>query len=170
MLGETVITERPPLSACYGRVGERVRIPLRGSHARRFLHGAINVRSGDVLLPVTEAWTGAEPTHFLNLIRAHRRGRHIVLFEGRAKQHAAPPSLRMAAWCSIEVRLLPRATPELKAMDHLWRHTRQTALSDRPTETIERSAQPAGEHILGVSRRERLRRARAPSANCWLPT
>jgi hypothetical protein len=170
MLDQTIITETPPLSACYGRIGERVRIPISGSHARRILHGAINVRSGDVLLLVTQAWTQVEHQHFLNVIRAHWRGWHIVLFEDRAKQHTAPRSLRMAALCSIEIRLLPRATPELNAMDHLWRHAKQTALSDRPTETIERSAQLACEHILGMSRRERLRQAGVLSGNFWLTT
>ena len=76
----------------------------------------------------------------------------------------------MAALCSIEIRLLPRATPELNAMDRLWRHAKQTALSDRPTETIERSAQLACEHILGMRRRERLRQAGVLSGNFWLTT
>ena len=42
--------------------------------------------------------------------------------------------------CSIAVRLLPKATPELNAMDHLWRHTKRQVLSDRPTITIDQSA------------------------------
>jgi hypothetical protein len=33
--------------------------------------------------------------------------------------------------------LLPRATPELNAMDHLWKHTKGTVLGDRPTESID---------------------------------
>jgi hypothetical protein len=123
MLDETIITETPPIFSCYGRIGERVCVPISGSHARRILHGAINVRSGDVQLLVTEVWTQVEHQHFLNLIRAHWRGWQVVLFEDRAKQHTVPHSLGMAALCSIEVRLLPKATPELNAMDHLWRHT-----------------------------------------------
>jgi hypothetical protein len=35
----------------------------------------------------------------------------------------------------IEVRLLPKATPELNAMDHLWKHTKREALGDRETVT-----------------------------------
>jgi hypothetical protein len=63
-------------------------------------------------------WTQAEHQHFLNLIRGHWRGWNIVLFEDRASQHTAPGSLWMAGACAIEVRLLPRATPELNAMEN----------------------------------------------------
>jgi hypothetical protein len=56
-----------------------------------------------------------------------------VLFEDRATQHKSPGSLAVAAGLGIEVRLLPRATPELNAMDHLWRHTKREALGDRET-------------------------------------
>ena len=170
MLDETIITETPPISSCYGRIGERVRIPISGSHARRILRGAINVWSGDVLLLVTEAWTQVEHQGFLDLIRAHWRGWQIVLLEDRATQHTVPRSRRVAALGSIEIRLLPKATPALNAMDHLWRHTKQTVLSDRPTETIEHSAQQACDYILGMSCRERLRQAGVLSGNFWLTT
>jgi DDE superfamily endonuclease len=119
MLDETIILETPPLYYCYGHIGQQVRIPISGGHARRILHGAINIWTGDVLLLVTHSWTQVEHQHFLNLIRAHWRGWHIVLFEDRAKQHTCPRSFWMAAYCSIQIRLLPRATPELNAMDHL---------------------------------------------------
>ncbi len=43
-------------------------------------------------------------------------------FEDRGTPHTAEESLEVAIELGIEVRLLPRATPELNAMDHLWRH------------------------------------------------
>jgi DDE superfamily endonuclease len=170
MLDETIITETPPLYSCYGRIGAQVGIPITGSHARRILHGALNVTSGDVLLLVTRNWTQVEHQHFLNLIRAHWRGWNLVLFEDRATQHTCPKSRWMACACSIEVRLLPKATPELNAMDHLWRHTKREALGDRPTETIEHSAQQACTYILQMSPRERLRHAGVLSGDFWLTT
>jgi hypothetical protein len=74
----------------------------------------------------------------------------------------------MADACAIELRLLPRATPELNAMDHLWKHTKGTVLADRPTETIERSAQDACDYILSLSPQERLGKAGVLSGNFWL--
>ena len=57
MLDETIVTETPPLYNCYGPIGEQVRVPISGAHAKRVLHGAINIRSGDLALLITEDWT-----------------------------------------------------------------------------------------------------------------
>ena len=168
MLDETIITETPPLYCCYGHIGEQVRIPISGGHARRILHGAINVGTGEVQLLVTGDWTQREHQHFLNMIRAHWRGWNIVLFEDRATQHPCPGSRWMADACAIEYRLLPRATPELNAMDHLWKHTKGAVLGARPTESIERSARAACDYILGLSHEQRLRKAGVLSGHFWL--
>ena len=168
MLDETIITETPPLYACYGHIGEQVGVPISGGHARRILHGAMNIGTGDALLLVTPDWTQVEHQHFLNLIRGHWRGWNIVLFEDRAGQHTCPRSRRMARACGIEIRLLPRATPELNAMDHLWKHTKGAVLGDRPTETIDRSAEAACDYIWSLSPQERLRKGGVLSGDFWL--
>ena len=53
MLDETIVTETPPLYNCYGPIGEQVRVPISGEHAEGVLHGAINIRSGDLALLIT---------------------------------------------------------------------------------------------------------------------
>ena len=120
MLDETIITETPPLYSCYGHIGQQVRVPITGHRAKRILHGAINVRTGDVAALITKAWTQEEHQDFLSVIRSHWRGWNIVLFEDRASQHTAPDSLDWAESLGIEVRLLPKATPELNADFHGW--------------------------------------------------
>jgi DDE superfamily endonuclease len=170
MLDETIVTELPPLYCCYGRIGEQVRVPIRGSRAKRVLHGALNIYSGDTLLFITEGWDQETHQTFLSMVRGHWRGWNIVLFEDRAPQHKAPASRQWAAGLGIEVRLLPKATPELNAMDHLWRHTKREILSDRPPEPIDQSAQEACDYILAMSPQERLRRAGVLSGNFWLRT
>ena len=50
MLDETIVTETPPLYNCYGPIGEQVRVPISGEHAKRVLHGAINIRSSEITL------------------------------------------------------------------------------------------------------------------------
>ena len=62
MPDETIVTETPPLYHCYGPIGEQVRVPIRGEHAKRVLQGAINVRSGDLSLRITEGWTQETPS------------------------------------------------------------------------------------------------------------
>jgi hypothetical protein len=192
MLDETIVTETPPLYCCYGRIGEQVRVPITGNRAKRILHGAINVGSGDVVLLITAVWEQEEHQAFLSMVRGHWRGWNIVLFEDRApqhkapasrewadskssligqkiaKQHKAPASREWAERLGIEVRLLPKATPELNAMDHLWRHTKREILSDRPPGPIDQAAQEACDYILAMSPQERLRRAGVLSGNFWL--
>jgi hypothetical protein len=168
MLDETIITETPPLYNAYGHVGEPGRVPITGNRTKRIPHGAMNVTSGDVALLITEQWTNETHQAFLGMIRSHWRGWNPVLFEDRATQHKSPSSLALAEELGIEVRLLPRATPELNAMDHLWRHTKREVVGNRPTVTIEKSALAACQYIIDLSRRERLRKAGVLSGNFWL--
>jgi hypothetical protein len=168
MLDETIITETPPIYSCYGHIGQQVRVPITGNRAKRILHGAINVATGEVELLITTVWTKETSQGFLSMVRSHWRGWNIVLFEDRASQHTSPDSVEWSEELGIEVRLLPRATPELNAMDHLWRHTKREALGDRETVTIERSALEACRYIIELSPRERLRKAGVLSGTFWL--
>jgi hypothetical protein len=146
MLDETIITETPPLYRCYGPIGEQVRVPITGNRAKRILHGAIN----------------------LAMIRSHWRGWNLVLFEDRASQHKSPESLDYAEQLGIEVRLLPRATPELNAMDHLWRQTKRETVGSRATLTVADSALAACQYLIDLSPRDRLRQAGILSGTSWL--
>jgi DDE superfamily endonuclease len=168
MLDETIITETPPLYSCYGHIGQQVQVPITGNRSKRILHGAINVKSGDVSLLITKEWTQETHQGFLSMIRSHWRGWNIVLFEDRASQHTSPDSLEWAEELGIEVRLLPKATPELNAMDDLWKHTKREALGDRETVTIDESALAACQHIIDLRPRDRLRQAGILSGNFWL--
>jgi len=56
MLAETIITETPLLSSCYGRLGQQVDIPITGNRAKRVLHGALNVHTGAIVLLITDHW------------------------------------------------------------------------------------------------------------------
>jgi transposase len=168
MLDETIVTETPPLYARYGPVGAQAEVPISGSRAKRILHGAINIRSGDVTLLATAEWDAETHQAFLRQIRSHWRGWHIVLFEDRGPAHTAAESRALVRELGIEVRWLPRATPELNAMDHLWKHVKANVLANQPTRSMDQSAEAASQYILGLSRRERLRKAGILSGRFWL--
>lgn len=168
MLDETIITETPPLVACYGYRGEQVEVPVTGQHARRVLHGVINIRSGAVLFLITEVWDQYTHQVFLDMIRLHWSGWDIVLFEDRGSPHTAAASRRHAKTLGIAVRFLPRATPELNAMDHLWRYVKGRILANRATQNIDASADAACQALLAMSRHERLRKAGVLSGHFWL--
>ncbi len=167
MLDETIVTETPPLYCCYGPIGEQVRVPISGSHDKRVLHGAINIRSGDLAMLITEDWTRESHEAFLRLIRAHWRGWNLVLFEDRATQHKAARDWARE-YLKIETRLLPKATPELNTMDHLWRHAKRETLGSRATLSIEASAQAACQYLIDLSPHERLHKGGVLSGHSWL--
>lgn len=168
MLDETILCETPPLYSCYGHIGQQVGVPISGAHPRRIVHGVLNIHSGEVLLLITEEWDQQTHQCFLRMIRSHWRGWRIVLFEDRGAPHTAEESRLLAKQLGIQIRLLPRATPELNAMDQLWRHVKKDALADRPTLSIDQSADAACQYILGLSPKERLRKAGVLSGNFWL--
>ena len=168
MLDEIIICETPPLYSCYGRRGQQVCVPVTGNRRKRILHGVINLATGAVLLLITDEWVQETHQYFLQMIRAYWRGWNIVLFEDRGSPHTAEDSLALAQEIGIEVRFLPRATPELNAMDHLWRSVKGRALADRPTLSIDKSAEAACKYILDMSRGERLRKAGILSGDFWL--
>jgi hypothetical protein len=158
MLDETIITEPPPLYNCYCRKGEQAWVPITGNRAKRILHGAINMESGDVLLLIPEEGVHETHQHFLEMTRSHWRGWNIVLVEDRGTPHKAEDSLEVAAALGIQIRLLPRATPELNAMDHLWRFVKGKAVAARPTPSLEESADTACRYLLEMSRENDFRK------------
>jgi transposase len=168
MLDETIITETPPLYGCYGYRGEQVRVPISGNRAKRIVHGALNIRSGGLLLLITDIWDQFTHQYFLNMIRAHWRGWHIVLFEDRGAPHTADASIDLADDLGLELRFLPIATPELNAMDHLWGHVKREVLANRPMRSIDASADVACRYLLDLSPKKRLKKAGVLSGNFWL--
>jgi hypothetical protein len=168
MLDETIITETPPLYACYGRIGEQVRVPITGNRAKRVLHGALNVWSGEVLLLITHEWVQETHQYFLRMLRTHWRGWHIVLFEDRGSPHTAEDSLELAQELDIELRFLPTATPELNAMDQLWRRVKGRMLASRMTRSIDDSVDRVCRCILDLPLHDRLHQAGVLSGNFWL--
>jgi transposase len=168
MLDETIVTETPPLYSCYGRIGEQVRVPISGNRAKRILHGALKVESGAVLLLITNA--GVQETHqyFRRRLRAPWRGWSIVCFEDRGSPHTAEDTLELASDLAIEVRFLPKATPELNAMDQLWRRVKGATVASRATQSIDASANNVCRYILKMSPHNRLRQAGVLSGKFWL--
>lgn len=168
MLDETIITETPPLYCCYGRAGRQVRVPISGNRAKRVVHGALNILSGEVLLLITDVWDELTHQYFLEMVRSHWRGWNLILFEDRGSPHTAEDSLELARELGFQVRLLPTACPELNAMDHLFRFVKGRGVSNRPTRSIETSALSACRYIYALPRHERLLKAGVLSDDFWL--
>ena len=168
MLDETIITETPPLYCCYGHIGQQVRVPISGNRAKRVVHGAINLLTGEVLLLITDLWNEVTHQYFLQMVRYHWRGWHLTLFEDRGSPHTAEDSLELARALGIQVRFLPTACPELNAMDQLFRFVKGRGVANRPTRSIDTSALAACRYIYALPWYERLSKAGVLSDAFWL--
>lgn len=92
-----------------------------------------------------------------------QRGWHSVLFEDCGSPQRANASLRVAR----ERRVLPKAPPELNAMDHLWRHGKGRGLANRPIQSLDEAAASAYRYRLDRRRQERRRQAGILSGHGW---
>ena len=72
MLDATILSETPPLCCCYGHRGSQVCVPVTGGRATRVLHGAVNVRTGEVLMLITKVWDALTHQHLLEMIRTQK--------------------------------------------------------------------------------------------------
>lgn len=154
MRDETIITETPPRTACSGHRGAQVEVPVTGNHPRRVRHGVRHIRSGAVLFLMTEVWEQQTHQVFLEMRRLHWSGWHLILCEDRGSPHTAATSRQRANALGIAVRSLPRATPELHAMDHLSRYVQGRLLANRATQSIDASADAACQALLAMRRHE----------------
>jgi transposase len=119
-------------------------------------------------LLITHEWVQETHQYFLRMIRTHWRGWHIVLFEDRGSPHTAEDSLELAHELDIELRFLPKATPELNAMDQLWRRVKGPMLATRMTQSIDDSVDRVCRYILALPPHDRLHQAGVLSGNFWL--
>jgi DDE superfamily endonuclease len=167
MLDETFILETPPLRASWARVGVQAEVPITGNHARRVIHGALNIATGQVEFLITEDWTAVAHQAFLRQVR---RAWHIVLFADRGSPHTAMASRALATALGLEVRWLPTATPELDACEGLWRGAKGSGLANRAGQSIDDSADAACRYILDLTPKKRLQLAGVLSGHFWLST
>jgi hypothetical protein len=168
MSDATIITETPPLRAAYAPVGEQAVVPITGNRAKRVVFGALNIHSGHQELLITSHWETSTWQTFLCQMRKSWRGWHIILFIDRGSPHTADDSQELADKLAIEIRWLPVATPELNAMEGLWRNGKDHILANTTNPSIDVSADEICHHILNLTPRQRLQKAGVFSGNFWL--
>ncbi len=120
----TILTETPPLRACWSLVGRQAEVPITGNRDKRVVFGALNPRTGAAWFDESAKWDQDAFQNHLRSIRSRWRGWHLVLFVGRGSPHTAKRSRALAAELGIELRFLPTACPELNPVEGLWRHVK----------------------------------------------
>lgn len=166
-MDETILTERPPLRKAWARGGKQALVPITGNRDKRVLYGALNIKTGSMLLSDAPVWNQDEFQIFLLMIDQLWRGWHIVLFLDRGSPHLADLSLDLAAELHMELRWLPKACPQLNPMDHLWRHLKNEVLPNESIPIDEMVAR-SYDYFSNLTPKEILIKAGVLSLKFWL--
>lgn len=166
----TILTETPPLRACWSPVGEPTEVPVSGSRQKRTLYGTINIASGRRIIEAASRWNGQTWRDHLRSIRRTWRGWRIILFLDRGTPHTAKASREMASEMDIELRWLPTACPELNPIESLWRWLKGAILCNHQSDHFDQTVEQAAEALRELKNKNALSTAGILSKYFWLAT
>jgi hypothetical protein len=166
----SILTETPPLRACWSPVGQQAEVPITGDRGRVVLYGALNPATGAVWFDEAGVWNQWTFQDHLRNLRSRWRGWHIVLFLDRGSPHTAGATRRLAADLGVELRFLPTACPELNPVEGVWRHLKGRVLANEPTPDLRDSLDRVYDEVFEMTPAERLQVAGVLSGEFWLPT
>lgn len=165
---ETDLLLFPPLRASWSLRGHPRQVVLSGRNAKRVLFGSINLRTGHRLSLVRFRQRSEDFRAFLELIHQQYRAWHVVLLLDGDSSHTAAASQTVAEQYHIERIWLPKRSPHLNPMDHLWRHSKGGVLANRQYASIEELAEQTRNDLQGLSPQQALRKAGLQSEDFWL--
>lgn len=134
---ETDLLLFPTLHFVWAKRGEQAKVWLTGRNARRVLFGALNLRTGRLVLLARVQQRAPDFGAFLREVHRRYRGRPIVLVLHEDPSHTARASQRLAATLGITLLWLPKRSPELNPMDHLWQSVKQKVCANHQETNID---------------------------------
>lgn len=165
---ETDLRLFPPLRASWSRRGHPQEVELSGSNVKRVLLGAINIRTGHQLKLIRPSQRGDDFRAFLELVHHHYRAWHVVMLLDEDSSHTAGATQELAADYDIRLTWLPKRSPHLNPVDHLWRHAKGMAAANRQESSIDALLEHVLAYLDSLSPRQTLRKAGLLSPNFWL--
>lgn len=158
----------PPLRAAWARLGEQAHVGITGRNDRRELFGAINIRTGHRIVTIEKRLNQLTFQGFLTEIRRRYRRGEIHLILDKHSAHTAKATERLAERLGIELHPLPTQSPELNAVDHLWRHVKEHTAANRQYETVDDLAESARDWTLGLTNVQALTKSGLLAPDSWL--
>jgi DDE superfamily endonuclease len=131
-LDETDLLLLPPLRAGWARRGQPAPVPISGQNARRTVFGSLNLRTGHMLFLAQKHKRAENFQAFLKLIHSHYRGWPVALLLDENSCHTAQGSLRLAHALGIQLVWLPKRSPHLNPVEHLWRDAKAVVCANLP--------------------------------------
>jgi hypothetical protein len=165
---ETDLRLFPPLRAGWARRGQSAPVPISGANAKRVLFGTINLATGHRLFLPRRRQRGEDFRALLMLARQHYASWDLALLLDEDSSHTAAASRELAADHDIELLWLPKRSPHLNPMDHLWRHGKGIVSANWQYDSIDAHVEAFIGYLQGLSNQEALRKAGILSDDFWL--
>lgn len=165
---ETDLLLFPLLRSGWARRGQPATVLLSGYNARRTIFGALNLRTGHLLLLDQERKRAEEFQEFLDYVRWRYRSQPVALLLDENASHTAEESQSLAEDLDIQLLWLPKRSPHLNPMDHLWGPGKTTACANWQQSSVEVQTLSFIEYYEQLSPTERLNQAGVLSPDFWL--
>jgi transposase len=166
---ETILRLFPPLRAKWAWKGTQPVVRISGANSRRVLFGVINPHTGHRVLMKGCSMRQEEFQAFLHLLHRRYHGRRLCLILDEASCHIAKGTDRLAAELGIDRLYLPKQSPELNPVDHLWRPVKTRIAANRQYKTVDQEVQYVEHFIHDLSPMKTLRLAGILAKDFWLP-
>jgi hypothetical protein len=165
---ETDLRLFPPLRAGWALRGQPAPVPISGGNAKRVVFGTLNILTGHRLFLVRRQQRGPDCQTFFEEIHDHYRGWQVTLLLDEDSCHIAGDSQELAADLDIALLWLPKRSPHLNPMDHLWRHGKAVMSANYQYDSIDVQVEQFLGYLRGLSAHEALRKAGVLSPDFWL--
>ena len=107
---------------------------------------------------------------FLQLVHEHYRSWHVALLLDADSSHTARSSESLAQEFDIKLIWLPKRSPQLNPMDHLWGDAKDEVSANRQYATIDDHVSHFLLYLRALSPRDALHKAGVLSKRFWLRT
>jgi transposase len=166
---ETILRLFPPLRAKWAWKGTQPEVRISGANSRRVLFMAVNPRTGHRIVMRGRSMRQAEFQGFLRILHRRYHGHRLALILDEAGCHKAQGTSRLAATLGIDRLYLPKQSPELNPVDHLWRPVKNKIAANRQYHTVDQEAGFVERYIQHLTPVKTLRLAGILAQNFWLP-
>jgi transposase len=140
---ETTLREFPPLRAAWARRGQQQVVVISGRNARRVVHGALNVASGELVALVRERSRQDDCAAFVEALGQLRPAVPKLLVWDNAPPHHPKRVQAAAAAAHIQIAFLPFRAPELMPCEDLWRLAKAVVAANRAYAAVQEQAERA---------------------------
>jgi hypothetical protein len=165
---ETDLLLLPPLRAGWARRGQPAPVPISGQNARWTVFGSLNLQTGHALFLAQRHKRAGNFHAFLQLIHRHYRGWPVALLLDENSCHTAQSSLRLAQALGIQLLWLPKRSPHLNPVEHLWRLAKGAVCANYQDASLDQQVRGFINYLQSLSATQRLRKAGVLSKNFWL--